>query len=267
MDKLKYILLLLITQTYSQNSLDTIKKNAIEITNLTMPNQNIYCLLKKYKCICVGEFHGTKEPSEFLTGLAKTFLANNKKILIGFEIQKSTLLNFPSQNDTNSLSKTIFFNQKRMDGKNSKAWFKAISELNKLNVKFCFFDEGLGDSVMSKNLINCYKEDTSFVILTLSGNLHNKLLPYKNSKTMGTYLKTFFGDNIFSVNHIFEKGTMYNLTSEGLKIHSLPDKKTNFSLATNYINYFISNTFNKTNGYSGYLFTKEINASLPMEFE
>jgi len=265
MYKLKHILLiflLIVGKLYSQNGANVINTIAIDCKDLSLPNDKLYSFFKDYKCICVGEMHGTKEPAEFLVYLTKLFTEKNKKIIIGIELPKYAMTEFIEKKDSISLTQSGFFSSKSVDGRNSEAWFNAINECSKLKTSFCFFD-GYQDNFKCGNIIECYNADTNSVILTLSGNVHNKLLPYKDNKTMGCYLKEYFGNKIFTINHIFNEGTMYNLTSEGLRVSEFPPKNNVFATSTNYSNYFVPNVFSTTDGYSGYYYTTFMTASLP----
>lgn len=266
MNKIKIIFILLFVSNRftCQNVEEAIKKTAIEYNDWTSSNQNIYNVLKNYKFICVGEMHGTNEPAEFLMGLAKTFISNNLKVIVGFEIPNNLMTEFQQQQDSIGLAKTDFFSVKSIDGRASKAWFNAINECNKLGAKFCFFDNANSnrDLGMYEKLLESYHSDTSFIILTISGNIHNKIAPYNNSKTMGCYLKENFGNKVCSINHLYNGGTMYNRTSKGLKIHTVQPTNGIFSTATNYKGYYLPNIFN-INDYSAFFFTKTVTASLP----
>lgn len=248
----------------SQNISDTINKLAINCKDLTLPNDNLYTYLKDFKCICIGELHGTKEPAEFLVYLTKLFTDKNKKVIVSIEIAKNAMTSYIEKQDSTSLTQTGFFSWKGGDGRNSEAWFKAINECNKLKASFCFLD-GYPDNIKYDNVLECYNLDTNCVILTLTGNIHNKFVPYKDNKQMACYLKEYFGNKLFTINHIYNEGTMYNLTSDGLNVRSFPPTNNAFATSTNYSSYLIPNIFNNTNGYSGYYYTKLVTASLPFK--
>jgi hypothetical protein len=259
-----FLLLVFPKVTFSQTPEEIIKKNAIECKDLTAVNENLYSVLKNFKCICIGEMHGTKEPAEFLVGLAKTFSQHAKKLIIGFEIPNWSMNEFNAKHDTSQLSKTGFFSKKSSDGRASKAWYHAIDECTKLNVTFCFFDN-INDKEMFNDLISCYKTDTNAVIITISGNVHNKLVPYKDEKTMGAYLKEYFGSQVFSINHMYNEGTMYNKSSEEVKLHTIAPTNNILSTSTPYSKYFILNIFENFGlGYSGFIYTRAVTASFPL---
>ena len=228
-------------------------------------DQNLYPLLKNYKFICIGEMHGTKEPAEFLSTLVKLFVSNNKKVIVGMEIPDSLMGSFRQQPDSAGLLKTEFFSRKSDYGLESSAWFHAIVSCNQFGVTFCFFDNGNTDRDlgMHEKLADCSMNDSTAIVVTLTGNVHNKLLPYKNNNTMGCYLKERFGEKVFSVNHIYNGGTMYNRTSEGLALRTIPPSNNAFATATTFEKYFIRNIFSDTDGYSAYYYTNHVTASFP----
>lgn len=207
--------------------------------------------------------HGTNEPAEFVTYLAKLFADKKRKVILGIEIPKNEMKAFIEKQDSTGLTRTAFFSSKSSDGRKSEAWFNAINECNKLNVSFCFLD-GYPDSIMYDNIFECITTDTNFIVLTLTGNVHNKLIPYRDEKQMACYLKEHFGDKVFTINHIHNGGTMYNSTSDGLNVRSFPPTNNVFATSTKYSNYFILNIFNDED-YSAYYYTKFVTSSLPFK--
>lgn len=263
MGKSKHILLILLLATCSlssQNVVEAIKKTAIDCSDLTIPNKKLYSVIKDYKCICIGEMHGTKEPAEFLVYIAKLFIENKRKVIVGIEIPKNSMTEFIEKPDSVGLSQSSFFSVKGTDGRNSEAWFKAINDCNKLEVSFCFLD-GDPDIIKYNNIMECYNADTNSIILTLTGNVHNKLFPYRDKKQMACYLKDHFGNKVLSINHIYNEGTMYNLTSDGLNVRTFPPHNNIFATSTEYSNYFLFNIFNTSRDYSAFYYTTYVTAS------
>lgn len=259
-----FAILLTAPRIQCQSVEKAIRTTAIEYKAWTSPNQEVYSVLKNYKVICLGEMHGTKEPAEFLTGLARTFISNNRRIIVCLEIADSLMTQFAEQRDPTGLSRTNFFSGNRGDGRNSAAWFSVINACNNLGVRFCFFDnsDDNRDLGMYQRIMDCYSGDTTSVVLVLSGNIHNKIVPYKNDSTMGCYLKAHFGRKLCSINHLYNGGTMYNNTSEGLKVHQVQPLNSVFSTATDYDGYYLPNIFT-LDDYTGFFFTRTITASLP----
>jgi hypothetical protein len=254
----------------AQETKQFIRDNAIDCTVLTEANRPLYNKwLKNYKCIMVGEMHGTEEPAAFVLGLAKTFLAFNKKVIVGIEIGESEMGAFVNTKNRNDLKTAPFFTGENADGKNSEAWYSLIENGSKLrNTGFCFFDawpEPLTgrDSVMARKIYAAYLKDTNVVVITLSGNIHSRTTPYKGEKTMGCYLKNYFNDKVLSVGHIYGPGTMYNNTGKGLMLNKVQSGDDVFGKAVDFPNYFIENKFRDfMSGHSALLYTKTITASL-----
>lgn len=253
----------------SQTTGNYIQKNAINCNNLSDTNLMVYNAIKNYKCISVGEMHGTNEPAAFVLGLVKSFISNNRKVILGMEIENRKIAKFSKNNKEKYIKESDFFTISTNDGRNSEGWYNLIKEANKLeNVKFCFFDTELGfnitrDSVMASNILKKYLVDTNYVIITLTGNIHNKTILHNENKTMGCYLKDYFGPKLISIYHLYGKGTMYNNSGKGLSIVDVEPTNNTFNDATNYTNYFIFNKFqNYFPGYSAFIFTKLITASL-----
>jgi len=254
---------------FSQTFSDYVKIHAIDCNVMSDTNNTLYSALKNYKCISVGEMHGTKEPAEYVLGLVKTFSLNKRNVILGLEIENRKILNFASTKNSENLKGTEFFNVFENDGRNSEAWYNLIYESNKLpNVNFCFFDTELGfndsrDSVMASNILKKYLSDTNCVIITLSGNLHNKTTSFKGKETMGCYIEDYFGPNMFSILHLYGQGTMYNNTGQGLQVNVVEQSNKQFDSVENLNNYFIINSFeNYMPGYSAFIYTKLVTASL-----
>ncbi len=268
----KYLLLaLLFLALYSQaqNLPDFIKQNAINLKSDALFEQ-----IKDYKCLMIGEMHGTEEAAAFLTDLVKTSSQHGKSILLGIEIPASDMARFIKKPTTKNLKKTTFFKQGYGDGRSSEAWFRLIEDCKKLkNVEFCFFDvetnsnEQNRDSIMFIHLINTYQKDTTKVIYTISGNIHNKIKPFRNNKTLGYYMVEYFSKyKLISINHLYGSGTVYNNNGEGLKIRDIKGMTGIFATSAPFENYFLSKLpAGIMDDYSGIIYTKNITASLPIK--
>lgn len=273
LNKMKFFLVYIILYSsclFSQTFNDYVKTHAINCNVMSDTNTILYDALKSYKCISVGEMHGTKEPAEYVLGLIKTFSLNKRNVILGLEIENQKIVDFANTKDSKKLNSSDFFNISENDGRNSEAWHHLICEANKLpNVNFCFFDTELGfnatrDSVMANNILKKYLMDTNCVIITLSGNIHNKTIDFRGKKTMGCYLKEYFGTKMLSIYHLYGQGTMYNNMGDGLKVNIIEPSKNQFNGIENLNNYFIMNSFEGyMPGYSAFIFTKVVTASLP----
>lgn len=249
---------------YDEN---VVRENAVLYNDSQDSNNRLYSILKNYKCISIGEIHGTKESSEFLISIINAYRSNNKKLIVGFEINNSAMSDYLNEKKIDKLSETLFFKINFGDGKNSEAWFNAIKYCNKLNIEIIFYNS-FPDSIMAQNVIDCYKTDTNVVIVTIGGNIHNRLEPYNNESTMGCYLKEYFTNKYLSIGHLYGNGTMYNLTFKGLKIRSVSGIDGVFKSALkNKSSYFILNLFdNYSKNYNAFYYTDTLTASLPIYY-
>jgi hypothetical protein len=258
--------LLLTTTLQAQDATALITKNAVNCDGFPIPNEPLYASLKNYKCICIGEMHGTEEPAALLVYLTRLYAAAGKRVIVGIEIPKTAMAGFIEERDSVHLAKSKFFSGQYGNGRASEAWFNALTTCNRLGVDFCFFDSD-SDSAMYLNILEQYRRDTSAVMLTLSNKTHNRFTPKAASPTMGYYLKSFFGKQFCSIDHIFGGGTMYHRTSQGLELYEFPAVNQVFANATHYRSYFIANPFNASNGCSGYFYTERVTASPPYHAE
>ena len=257
----------------SQTLSNFIKQNAIDLKR-----DSIFDIIKDYKCVMLGEVHGTKEAAGFLEQLIKLASKNGKKIIVGLEIPGNDMQEFIKKPTTNNLKKTLFFKDGYGDGRNNEAWFKLIDNCKSLkNVQFCFFDGDSDeyyssedrDKVMFDNIVSEYKKDTARVVYTISGNIHNKITPYRKKKVLGCYLVDLFTEkNVLSINHIYGDGTAYNRVSGTLKKRDIKGQTGYWSTSTPLENYFLPRLpKNFQDGNNAIIYTKTITASVSMSIK
>ncbi|MBX3164845.1 MAG: hypothetical protein KF900_10215 [Bacteroidetes bacterium] len=219
-------------------------------------NEQLFNYVSNYKFILIGEMHGTQEPVKFLVQFAK-LLSEKRNVCVGFEI---------ADDETN------VFKQSQA-GKNSQSWFDAIFTLSKQkNIDVFFYDATFKqsslnrDSAMYLNVMKQYYKDTSFIILTISGNIHNQLYPKNNLKTMGSFLEHNFKEKVLAVNHQYSYGTMYNKTQDGLKLRTIKEQNNVLKNLSSTENYFYCDTnFEFSKLWNAFLFTTKINAAFPVK--
>jgi hypothetical protein len=148
-----------------------------------------------------------------------------------------------------------------------------LVDLIKLNVDIAYIDLDLAqkgdknstrDSVMYANLNTHFKTDTSRVLVTLTGNISNKLTPYKGVKTLAYFMQKdeysyFKNKKILSLNHMHGKGTAMNWSNDGFKVREIEGNADFYEYATPYDNYLF--IYNVQEGYNGILFSKTLTAS------
>jgi hypothetical protein len=271
MKKLVITLLIFINfKGYAQTFADFIDQHAIELKSPLILEK-----INGYKCLMVGEMHGTQEPAEFITDIVKIASKKGKKIILGLEIPPNDMKEFIKKRTIKNLKKTKFFSVGYGDGRNNEAWFKIIETCKKLkNVEFCFFDvdsdsridEQSRDSLMFSNLINVYKKDTTQVIYTIGGNFHNKIKPFRQNKTFGCYMAEYFSiDKVMSIFHAFGNGTTYNRENGVLKIRKIEGQSKLFTVSIKFAQYFLPKLpRNFTDDYTAFFYTGTITASMPI---
>ncbi len=277
MRKICSVVLALVTFALSaQVSGEFVEENSIEIQNRTEQNDSVFKAIKNYNAIMIGEMHGTKEPPEFLMGIVNTLLNNGKKVIVGLEISTDGLVNFNEDITLEKLKKSPFFSSASPDGRQCIAWAEMLLALKKLNVEIICFDLNMEhkgdkkvnrDSIMFMNLNSQLENDTNSVLVTLTGNISNKLMPYKGMKTMSYFLgsdeRSMLRDKkILALNHMYGKGTTMNWLNDGYKLREVEGSAYFYEYATSYENYLF--IYPVMEGYNGIIFSKTITASPPL---
>ena len=278
MKRLFYILFFLIGANlyfFGQVSGDFVEKKAIEIKDRQAGNDTLYEAIKNYKAILIGGMHGTAEPPEFFLGIVKSLLKNGKKVVAALEIPKDGI-DIKKIHSLEDIKKANAFSSTSPDGRQCLAWAHMLLELKKTKAEIFCFDltmEYKGDrrierdSMMYININGYLKKDTSRVLVVLSGNISNMLIPYNKNKTMACYLakskkSCLKGKNILSLNYLHGEGTVYNWSNEGYKLRESESNAPFYEHATSYDNYLF--IYPVMPGYNGILFSKTITASEPL---
>ncbi len=277
MHKICFIIFTLFSlASFAQVSGQFVEENAVNIRDRHEANDTIYNKVKDYKAIMIGELHGTIESPEMLVGIVKSLVKNGKKVVVAFEISSDGLKGFNEKPTLETLKKSIFFNTGAKDGRQSIAWAEMLVDLKKLNVEIVCIDLDLAhkgdknitrDSMMFENLNTYFKTDTSRVLVRLTGNISNKLTPYKGTKTLACFMQKneyscFKNKRILSLNHMYGNGTTYNWGNDGYKMREVTGNADFYAHATEYENYlFIHNV---QEGFNGIIFSKTITASGPL---
>jgi len=277
MRKIYFLVITLVSVTcFAQVSGQFVEENAVEIKDRKEVNDSVYKAVKDYSAIMIGELHGTQEPTELLVGIVKTLIKNQKKVVVGFEISSDGLNDFTTNPTIETLKKSVFFNAASPDGRQCIAWAEMLVELKKLNVDIVCFDLDMAhkrdkninrDSLMFENLNNYLKTDTIRVLITLTGNISNKLTAYKNVKTLAYFLQNntnscLKNKKILALNYMYGKGTAMNWENNGYKLREVEGNAGFYEYATPFDNYLF--IYDVQEGYNGILFSKTITASPPL---
>lgn len=241
------LFILLSPDLFSQGWTDYIAKNALPVGENLEPDSNIYQAFKNYRLILTGEMHGTREPAKMVEQLARLILQHEDQVSIGLEIPEEEMSAFILNPSEKTLKNSTFFSKPNQDGRNSRAWFDLVNYcLHEPRVRVFFYDvttHGVPrDSSMYLQVKKHALAHPSNKILTISGNLHNRLIPYNGMKTLGSYLRAdsllFPEKSICSVYHYYAEGTMLNDTGNGLTLSTIPYNETDFSTGP-FPNYFL----------------------------
>jgi hypothetical protein len=114
------------------------------------------------------------------------------------------------------------------------------------------------------NIKRQIQKNPGWKTLTLSGNIHNMIKPYKGVDKMACYLKADkdlkIGEKLCSLNHQYRSGQMINNTGTGLKLRPA-GVESDYSTAVNYDNYLLLPIENKNDSYHGILFSRYVTAA------
>jgi hypothetical protein len=260
----------------SQNSSDHFKTdiNIIEIEKLDSLSSLLWPYLTPYKLIMIGEMHGTNEPAAFVTGLAQLFAFHGDSVQVGFEIPSDQMGEFLKVKTEKSIYNSEFFSKISNDGRASKAWATAIATLNKNpRINIFFYDIISGesrfiddrDSIMYLKIKSNIKAHLKWKTITLSGNIHNMLQPYKGEKKAATFLRNDselkLKNKLCALNHNYESGTMLNNVGKGLELRQVNMGESSYSKRSHFDNFLFLHTYDPANTYSGFFFTKTVTAA------
>ncbi|MGL1886384.1 MAG: hypothetical protein OCD76_07710 [Reichenbachiella sp.] len=272
---MKYLCLflsLLPTFLYSQGFGEYVSKNAVEVHSLINLNNEVYDLIMDYQLIMIGEMHGTQEPAKLVSGIAKVVVENEGQVSVGLEIPQNEVAKFVQSPTDSVLRITEFFSKENIDGRNGESWFDLIIYCNtNPNINLFFYDNFKEyhmvnrDSAMYLTIVQQVKKYPSSKVITLSGNIHNWLIPYKESLTMGYYCVNdtvnFSRAKVCSINHIYSEGTMLNNTGNGIELSDIDFSESIYSESVDFNNYLLFYESSKPYQYSGVLYTRKVNHS------
>lgn len=251
-----------------------IKDNAVRTDKLDQSMNDLYKLLVNFKLIMIGEIHGTNEPSKFVIQLAELLANNNDNVQIGLEIPTDLMTKYITNPTDNNIITSDFFAKNSNDGRASLAWAEIISTLNKNSkVRIFFYDTNEGESKTSEDrdsllYLKIKKEIKQFPnwkTITLSGNIHNMILPYKNNPKMALYLikdkELDISRKYCSLNHYYQSGTMLNNIGNGLELREVNNSPSSYTQSVDFDSYLLMLPENPTNRYNGIYFTKKVTAA------
>jgi outer membrane protein OmpA-like peptidoglycan-associated protein len=258
----------------AQDHVEPPKEKMLNLDNLTSLSKPVYDLLSSNKLIMIGEMHGTNEPAAFVTGLAELFTRYSDSVQVGFEIPPDQMREFLKLKTEHSIYSSDFFLHGFNDGRSSDAWAKAIAILTKnTRVRIFFYDINTAesktgndrDSLMYVKIKEEIKAHPKWKTITLSGNIHNMLLPYKGENKTAAYLyndpELKLKHKLCSLNHNYQNGTMLNNIGKGLELRQVNMGESPYSKLSNSDNFLYTYKNDPLNTYTGIFFTKNITAA------
>ena len=249
-------------------------KNAIPIENLSKLSNKIYDEIANFEILMIGEMHGTNEPAEFAYGLCKLITEHEDKVIMAMEIRSSLMNNLSDGMSISELKELDFFRRKNFDGRNGEAWLDLVyksSQNDKIILNF--FDNSYPssprDSSMYLSIKQIRKSNPNTKIVTLSGNLHNRLEPFEGRKMLGCYLmedSTEFNSNkIASIMHSFGHGTMLNNIGNGLELRTIEPEENIYNKTISADKFFSKNIFKDRQHYTHIVYTDKVTPSNVIE--
>lgn len=217
----------------------------------------------------VGEIHGTKEPAQFVTGLAELLAKHGDSVQVGFEIPSELMTLFLQNPSDSNVFHSDFFIRGFDDGRSSIAMASAIARLSRNpKIEVFFYDLNTGDtyaqrdSIMYRNIKRQMLKHKNRKTITLSGNIHNMILPHRTGKKMGFYLMNDEELNLqaklCSLNQSYYSGTARNNTGNGLELQTLGNTKTSTKTNDTYLLLYGNNN---TIPYTGVYHTNQVTAA------
>jgi hypothetical protein len=257
---------------YGQDSI-YLKEKAIKIEKQDSLGDDIYRAISKYQVFMIGEMHGTNEPARFVMSLANLLVKKGSHVQVGMEIPSELMTKYISHPaDSNIYSSDFFFNR-RHDSRASLAWVNLISQLNDSHqVDIFFYDINIGsenfkdrDSLMYLKIKKRIQLHPSWKTITLSGNIHNMLMPYDGKIKMGLYLRNDkdldISSKILSLNHFYASGAIWDNSNDNLQLYQVDNSNSFFAKTVDYENYLFIYPQEVKMKYSGVYFTRKVTSS------
>lgn len=277
MKTLLLLFCLLSFHLFSQGWKDYISQYALPTGKDLSLDSSHYASFKNYRLILIGEMHGTLEPAKMLEQLSRLILSHEDSISIGLEIPEKEMESFLKDPSEKTLKSSHFFSKPNQDGRNSMAWYNLVSYcMKEPRVHLFFYDNGTHssafprDSAMYLEIKKHALVHPNNKVLTISGNIHNQLIPRPNQKTMGSHLSndslTFSKGSICSIYHLYSEGTMMNDSGNGLELKTIAFQESDFTSGSseNYVLFYESAEPSSNNCI---FYTRKVHHSESLEFK
>jgi len=255
-----YFLALSVLMLSCQNPENQSNGNTTNLGNLSNLSQAVYDQIKPFDVIMVGEMHGTQEPAKLVYSLAELIADNEGEVYVGMEIPEKRINLSNDELKTENLLQTDFFTAENSFGMNGQSWFDLMVNCGADKRIHVFFLDNYTtsrrDSSMYLEVKKIKELHPKRKILTLTGNIHNRLIPYREGVTMGSCIigddSTFEPSEVMSINHYYKEGTMMNNIGNGLELHEAKGK--DLSEMSKHKN-FLSKMFEGREGHNYFFYT------------
>ncbi len=272
---MKYLILsmlIAISPAFAQSNATYLKANAVRVDDPNLPGDSIYRVLSPYQVIMMGEMHGTKEPAEFVIGLARLFANKGDSVSVGLEIPPSTMTAFVTARTDSSIYESDFFrNTAKLDGRQSFAWASVISHLkNNPRVQVFFYDINDSertlydrDSIMYANIKKQALLHPGWRIITLSGDAHALSVP--GERKAASFLKRDkeldLANRLCTIKNYYYQGSCYADFGHGIEQRKLGRPINDFDTILNFEKYFILTSAKSSFPYTAIYYTRDVTAS------
>ncbi len=245
-------------------------KNAIPFESLSELSNKIYNEIAEYEIIMIGEMHGTTEPAEFAYGLCELITKHEDKVIMAMEVRSSLMDGLSEGMSISELKELQFFQNENFDGRNGEAWLDLVYKSNQNDkIILSFFDNSYPSSPRDSSMYLSIKQirnaNPNTKIVTLSGNVHNRLEPFREKKMLGCYLiedsVNFDSKKIMSINHVFSEGNMLNADLTGLKMRTIEREENIINTTLSYEMFLCRTIPKKQQRYTHIFYTDKVTAS------
>ncbi len=256
--------------SFSQDFVSYLKENAITFSSIEQLNDSAYQKFKPFDAIMIGEMHGTQEPALLVEYLAQLIINKEGSISVGIELPQLEVAQFIKHSKKKNLLQSQFFLKENTDGRNSQAWFDLILACSQnKSIHLFFFDNSHEYQIENRDssmYVDVLKQKLRYPeekIITLSGNIHNQLIPFNEQETMASYCAadTSSFQRICSVRHLFSEGTMMNNTGNGLELHTIDYEASIYSTTVDSDNYILFYETSEPSANNCLFYTKKVNLS------
>ncbi|RYY98041.1 MAG: hypothetical protein EOO11_09225 [Chitinophagaceae bacterium] len=270
---LVFLLALAAPAAFAQDLKESIRSAARPLAAPAFLPDSLQGAFRPFSVIMVGELHGTTEPAQFAGALADLLARTGDSVLLGIEAREDLMGAFPGRRTEAALLASPFFQGATADGRNSEAW-KALllGAARNPRIETFYFDsrEAARDSFMALRIAAMMEAHPGWKVVTLSGNLHNKVRPVDGSPKAAWYLLEAGGrplnGRLCSVNIAYAEVAAWANMGDGLKLHTRSSNNI-YAQAAPSDNYLLFLDPRSDYDYNAILFVKKVTASKPVNRE